>query len=193
MRPVEGSYARALVPISWPQIGALLFDVGAEPAADGGAVHVWFELGGEDLGTFRVDAGTSALRVPVLRPHQGIVPLRMRVVGGTLGFSRLELLDPTPSPSALEAGRLEALGERRRAWRRARHPSVPALPVPATPVPAMPVPAFPVRPAEPSPAAAPVDAAASARFPFARPTPAFDAAQGAADGGGRRSSTVIGR
>jgi len=201
MRPVEASYARALVPISWPQIGALLFDVGAEPAADGGAVHVWLELGGEDLGTFRVEAGTSALRVPVLRPHQGIVPLRMRVVGGTLGFSRMELLDPTPSPSAREAGRLEATGERRRAWRRARHPAVPAMPVPAMPVPALPVPAlpvpaFPVLPAEPSPAppaTGPVDAAASARFPFARPTPVLDAAQGAADGGGRRSSTIIER
>lgn len=119
VRGVREGYARALVPISWPDLGALRFDV-ARPQDATGPLHVWLELGGEDLGSWRVEPGARTLRVPVLRPHQGIVELRMRVVGGWLGFSKMEMLDPEPAPVERERAHLRELAERRRAWRAAR-------------------------------------------------------------------------
>jgi hypothetical protein len=81
---------------------------------------VWLELDGEDLGSHRVAPGASSLRVTVTQPHQGICELRIRVVGGWLGFSQLEILDPDPSPFELEAPHLREVAARRRAWRAAR-------------------------------------------------------------------------
>jgi hypothetical protein len=120
-RGLRGEYGRAIVPISWPTIGALRFDV-LHPVDARRPVHVWLELDGEDLGTHRIDHGQEQLRVPVLRPHQGICELRMRVVGGWLGFRQMEILDPDPSPAELEAPYLREVAARRRAWRTRRHP-----------------------------------------------------------------------
>lgn len=119
-RGLVGEHGRVLVPISWPEIGALRFEVVRPPDATG-PVHVWLSLDGEDLGTFRVDAAQRALRAPVHQPHQGITELRMRVVGGWLGFSEMEILDPVPTPQQREAPHLRELAARRRAWRAERH------------------------------------------------------------------------
>ncbi|WP_236606413.1 ArnT family glycosyltransferase [Sandaracinus amylolyticus] len=127
VRGVREGYARAIVPISWPEIGALRFEVARPPDSEG-PVHVWLELDGEDLGSWRVDPTTRELRVPVMREHQGICELRIRVVGGWLGFGKMEMLDPEPAPSVEEAAHLRAIAERRRAWRAARHGDAPAEP-----------------------------------------------------------------
>ena len=47
--------------------------------------------------------------------------LRIRVVGGWVGFSSMELLDPEPTPQERELEHLRSVAERRRAWRAARH------------------------------------------------------------------------
>jgi hypothetical protein len=119
LRFTRREYARAVVPVSWPDIGALRFHLGASPRA-GETVHVWLELDGEDLGTWRVDEAARELRVPVRLPHDGILELRIRVTGGQLGFASMEILDPTPTPAQQEAPHLRSLAERRRAWRTSR-------------------------------------------------------------------------
>lgn len=131
VRGIRDEHARAIVPISWPAIGALRFDVATSATATG-PVHLWLELDGEDLGTWRIDPGDRSLRVPVREPHEGILELRMRVVGGWLGMRSMEILDPEPAPSELEAPRLRELAARRRAWRAHRAAAAPETVAPET-------------------------------------------------------------
>ncbi|AKF05896.1 Hypothetical protein DB32_003045 [Sandaracinus amylolyticus] len=120
VRGVRAQYARMIVPISWPEIGAMRFTV-ARPDDATGPVHVWLAIDDEDLGSFRIDPDERELRVPVRGEHQGIVEIRMRVVGGWVGFGTLEFLDVHPTPQEREAPHLREVAERRRAWRAARH------------------------------------------------------------------------
>lgn len=119
VRRIRGEHARAIVPVSWPEIGSLRFVLAREPSATEPA-HVWLELDGEDLGSHRIDPDDRELRVLVAQPHQGILELRMRVVGGSIGLSSMEMLDPLPSPQEREREHLRSVAERRRAWRASR-------------------------------------------------------------------------
>lgn len=119
VRGLRGQYARLLMPISFPEVGELRFTVARDPDATGPA-HVWLELDGEDLGSHRVDPGQRELRVPVSGLHQGIVELRMRVVGGWVGFGTMEIHDVRPTPQEREAPHLREVAERRRRWRAER-------------------------------------------------------------------------
>jgi hypothetical protein len=108
--------ARVLIPVSYPYIGSLRLDVDAAP--DGaGPVDVWMALDDEVLGTFHVHDGQRQLSVPVTRPHQGIVELRMVFANGTLGLARIEIRDRDPHPSLAQARRNARLRARRVAWR----------------------------------------------------------------------------
>lgn len=119
-RGIRNEYARAIVPISWPEIGALRFSIGRRSGSSSRPAHLWLELDGEDLGTHRIDPEQSTLTVLVYERHEGICELRMRLVGGWVGFRTMELLDPRPSPFEREAPRLRERAERRRAWRASR-------------------------------------------------------------------------
>jgi hypothetical protein len=121
-RVPTGEYARVIIPISWPEIGELRMEVARSEQAER-ATHVWFALDDEDLGTFRVEPDAHEIRVPVRRGHQGICELRMRVVGDWIGFSKMELLDPRPTPQVREAPHLAEVAARRRAWQAARRAS----------------------------------------------------------------------
>lgn len=121
-RTLKGEYGRALVPVSWPAIGALRISV-SRPETESRPAHVWLALDDEDLGSWRVDPETRTFEVPVREPHDGITELRLRVVGGTVGFIGVELMDPRPSPAELEREHLREVAARRRAWRAARRGS----------------------------------------------------------------------
>lgn len=110
---------RVLLPLSYPHVGALRLDVEASPSGRE-PVDVWLALDDEVLGTFHVPAGRSRLLVPVARPHEGIVELRLALANGTLGISRIEVLDREPHPSVAQARRNARLRARRVAWRIAR-------------------------------------------------------------------------
>lgn len=118
--PTHGG-GRVLVPISYPYIGSVRLEVDAHPdvldAERHGSVSVWLALDDEVLGTFQVRRGQAHLDVPVARPHEGIVELRLAVAGGTLGIARLELRDRTPHPQIAQARRNARLRARRIAWR----------------------------------------------------------------------------
>ncbi len=112
---------RVLIPLSYPHVGALTLEVDAIPEAvddEGhGIVDVWLALDDEVLGTFHVRRGQAQLHVPVARPHEGIVELRIAVANGTLGLSQIEIRDRDPHPQIAQARRNARLRARRVAWR----------------------------------------------------------------------------
>jgi hypothetical protein len=112
---------RVLIPISYPYVGSLRLSVDAIPesldAGGLGVVDVWLALDDEVLGTFHVRAGQAQLNVPVERPHEGIVELRMAVANGTLGIARIEIRDRDPHPEIAQTRRNARLRARRVAWR----------------------------------------------------------------------------
>jgi hypothetical protein len=120
VRFLDRPCGRALVPISWPAIGALRFRV-ASPM-DGTPRQLWLSLDDENLGSRWVSPGEQTLTIPVSQLHQGIVPLSMCTSGGRLAFRDMEILDRAPSPAEGEAEYLRAALARRRAWRAQRHP-----------------------------------------------------------------------
>lgn len=120
VRMMRGEYARALVPIGWPSLGGLDVDV-AVPPDDTDGVNLWAEIDGEDLGTVWVPPGPSRarLRTGGWERHEGFCVLRLRVVGGRIGMSGADLVDPDPTPAELQAVRNRETLARRRAWRAA--------------------------------------------------------------------------
>ncbi len=112
-----GDGGRVLLPISYPYVGGLSLTVDPAPTSPSEPLHVWLALDDEVLGTFEVRQGQTSLDVPVAAPHQGIVELRMRLEGGTMGLSRVQILDRSPHPSIAQARRNARLRARRVAWR----------------------------------------------------------------------------
>jgi Dolichyl-phosphate-mannose-protein mannosyltransferase len=117
VRYLEGEFGRMVIPIAWPDVGALRFAV-TRPADARTGAHLWVELDGEDLGTFRVSPGASTLEMPVYGRHEGICLIRLRA-SQRVGFRELEIVDPTPAPSVAEAEYLREVAARRRAFRAA--------------------------------------------------------------------------
>lgn len=126
VRMMQGEYAHGVIPMGWPTLGGMDLDV-AVPLDDLDGVHLWIELGGEDLGSHYVPPGASTLHVETSGyvEHDGFQRLRLRVVGGRLGLSGIDLLDPTPSPATLQREINARTLARRRAWVESRRPPVP--------------------------------------------------------------------
>ncbi len=119
-RRIHNEYAHAIVPISWPEVGALRFSIARRDGTQARTAHLWLEFDGEDLGTHRIDPEQSTVTVPVYEAHEGMCELRMRLVGDWIGFRTMEILDPRPTPLEREAPLLRERAERRRAWRASR-------------------------------------------------------------------------
>jgi hypothetical protein len=121
VRLSRGEWAHGVIPMSWPTLGAMDLEV-AVPEEDADGVDVWIALGDEDLGSHHVPAGRSTLRVPTsgLYAHDGLQPLRLRILGGRLGLAQILLRDPSPSPAERQRVINLANLTRRRAWREAR-------------------------------------------------------------------------
>jgi hypothetical protein len=123
VRMSTGEYAHGVIPMGWPELGALELEV-AVPPTDADGVDLWVSLGDEDLGSHHLGPGTTDLRIEASGsvPHDGMQRLRFRVLGGAFGLRAIDLLDPSPSPAERQREiNVRALA-RRRAWRLARHP-----------------------------------------------------------------------
>lgn len=129
VRAMSGEYARAVIPVGWPDLGGFQFDV-AVPPDDLDGVNLWVEIDGESLGSQWIEPGASRVRFLTsnLEAHEGLCVLRLRVVGGRIGFAGADLLDPDPSPAELQTIRNRAALERRRAWRAAWRGDAPTEP-----------------------------------------------------------------
>lgn len=117
VRLSSGEWAHGVIPLSWPTLGAMDLEV-AVPEEDADGVDVWVALGDEDLGSYHVPPGASTLHVETsgFWSHDGFQRLRMRIVGGRLGLSEIQLRDPSPSPAERQRVINLANLTRRRAW-----------------------------------------------------------------------------
>jgi hypothetical protein len=110
--------ARALVPVFWPEIGSLRFEV-TNDATDRRAL--WVALDDEVLGSRVVVPGDSVVSHLVTRPHDGILEMRV-CASAPIGLRIMEITDIEPTPQQREFQYLTPIRERRHRWRMARYP-----------------------------------------------------------------------
>lgn len=105
--------ARFLLPLHWPELGAVRLTV--SPATEGDTPLVRCNFNGVFCGQVRVGRDRDALRfdIPPGVAIHGTNELRLSLEA-PVGFGRVELLDPDPPPSVRQRERNEALLRARR-------------------------------------------------------------------------------